>query len=354
MTYAFSRSLHLLRQRNINAPVCPNALVCPFSPTQRLTQAQVNALRPDPTRGNVYQMESSGYSQAQMLAVGFRSNLHPRINLNGGYTLSFAEGDTDSLSSPRFVINSIGFPAYSYDLSNEYAPSAFNARHSLFLVGSVGLPLGFRLNTILFASTGRRFNITAGEDRNYDALFFERPTFAQLANRCQELGLTESYCDIAGQDPNAIIPRNYGRGPGSFNMNMNLSKTFGFGGSKNRAAAASTNDQPQPGAQTPGNRGGGGGNRRAGGGGGGGPVRQGGGGPGGFFGGGGDTGKPYNLTLGVNVQNIFNTVNLSTPVGSLTSPSFGRSRSTGGGFGFFGGGGGSANRRVDLTMRFSW
>jgi hypothetical protein len=58
--------------------------------------------------------------------------------------------------------------------------------------------------------------------------------------------------------------------------------------------------------------------------------------------------------LSVNVQNLFNTVNLGTPVGSLTSPSFGRSRSTGGGFGFFGGGGGSANRRIDLQARFSW
>jgi hypothetical protein len=75
--------------------------------------------------------------------------------------------------------------------------------------------------------------------------------------------------------------------------------------------------------------------------------------PPGFFGGGSES-KPYNLTIGVNVVNLFNNVNFSTPVGSLTSPSFGRPRSTGGGFGFFGGGGGSANRRVELSMRFSW
>lgn len=349
-TYTMSRSYHLLRQRNINAPVCPDIIACP----RGLTTTQVRALRPDSTRDNVYQVESSGYSNTQLLAIGLRSNLSPRISINGGYTLSFAKGDTDSLNSPRFQVNTVGFPAYSYDLSDEYAPSAFNARHSLFLVGSVGLPMGFRLNTIVFTSSGRRFNITSGEDRNYDLLFFERPTFRELANRCQQLGLNAPYCDLSGiDDPNAIIPRNYGRGPASFNVNMNLSKTFGFGGPKS-TPAATTNDQPgnQPGATPQGNRRNGGGNRPGGGGNrpGGGPGFGGG---GGFFGGGGETPKPYNLTLSLNVQNLFNNVNFSSPVGSLTSSSFGRSRSTGGGFGFFGGGG-SANRRVDLQLRFSW
>ena len=60
---------------------------------------------------------------------------------------------------------------------------------------------------------------------------------------------------------------------------------------------------------------------------------------------GGDARKPYQLTVGINVTNLFNTVNFSNPVSSLSSPSFGQYRSTGGGFGFFGGGGGgSANR----------
>ncbi|MBS1792621.1 MAG: carboxypeptidase regulatory-like domain-containing protein [Acidobacteria bacterium] len=345
-TYTMSKSLHLLRTRNINAPVCPNIQVCPST----LTTSQIQLLRPDPTTGNVYQIESSGYSNTQMLAIGVRANINPKVSINGGYTLSFAKGDTDSLTSPRFAVNTVGFPAYSYDLSSEYAPSAFNARHSVFLFGSVGLPFGFRMSSMVFASTGRPFNITSGVDTNRDSLFFERPTFTELANRCQVLGLTNSWCDISGvaNPDTTTIPRNYGRGPGSLTVNMNLSRTFGFGGPKKSTVA--TNNQSGQGNQNDGgrrNNGGGGGNR----GGGGGPMMMGGG--GGFFGG-GDNSKPYNLTLGINVQNLFNNVNLSSPVGSLTSPSFGRSRSTGGSFGFFGGGGGSANRRVELSMRFSW
>ena len=71
---------------------------------------------------------------------------------------------------------------------------------------------------------------------------------------------------------------------------------------------------------------------------------------------GGDNRKPYNLNLSVNFNNLFNTVNYSTPVGNLSSGRFGEYTSTSGGFGGFGGFGGSnsANRRIDLSVRFSW
>ena len=353
-TFTVSRSLHLLRTRNINAPQCPDQITCP----QGLTSAQIQARRPDPSAGNIHQIESSGYSNTQLFLLGFRSNFHRRFSLNGGYTLTHSKGDTDSLNSPRMVVNSVGFPAYSYDLSSEYGPSAFVARHSLFLFGSMTLPWNIRANPVIIASSGRPFNITSGTDVNYDALFFERPTYAQLANRCAQLNLSNPFCDVSGitNPETTIIPRNYGRGPGTFIVNLNLSRTFGFGGSKASAARGGSPSGQQTadnsGGGPGGNRGGGGGRR--GGGGGPGMVMMGGG--GGFFGGGGgETPKPYNLTLGINFQNLLNTVNLSSPVGTLTSPSFGRSLSTGGGFGFFGGGGGgSANRRVDLSVRFSW
>jgi len=346
-TFTQSRSLHTLRTRNINAPVCPTIAACPLG----LTAAQVQARRPDPTQGNIYLIESSGYSNSQFLNFNLRSTINTRFTVNGGYTLSYAKGDTDSLNSPRFTVNTVGFPAYSYDTSNEYAPSAFNSRHSIFLVGSATLPWGFRANTIVIASTGRRFNITSGTDSNYDSLFFDRPTYSAVASKCQQLGLSADWCDISGisNPESTIIPRNYGKGPGTVSVNLNLSKTFGFGGKKQDAtSSASGGNAPRAGdggGQRPG--GGGGGNR-----GGGGPM-MGGGGMGGMFGG-GDNRNPYNLTFGVNIQNLLNNVNLNSPVGSLTSPSFGRSRSTGGGFGGFGGGGGSANRRIDLSVRFNW
>ena len=348
VTFVVSRTLHSIRLRNINAPVCPNNQVCPTG----LTSAQVQALRPNPAAGNVYEYESSGYSNSQRLNFSFNSRLSTKINIFSNYSLSFQKSNVDFG----------GFPAYSYDLTGEYASSAFNARHSVVLGGSIGLPYGFRMSPFVIISSGRRFNITSGVDANYDSQFNERPTYTALFATCQKLSLTNAFCNSNGiSNVNDIIPRNYGQGPGSFNMNMNLSKTISFGGSKAKVA-----DNGQGGGR---GNGGGGGNR--GGGGGGGPqmVMVGGGGGGGggmagMFGGGGDANKKYSLTFGMNVTNILNHVNQSNPTSSLTSPSFGKSISSGGGgFGFFGGGGGgggfggggsSANRKVDLSLRFSW
>jgi hypothetical protein len=61
----------------------------------------------------------------------------------------------------------------------------------------------------------------------------------------------------------------------------------------------------------------------------------------------------YNLTLSVNARNMLNHVNLGNPISNLSSPLFGQSTSLGGGGGF-GGGGASANRRLDLSLRFTF
>ena len=99
----------------------------------------------------------------------------------------------------------------------------------------------------------------------------------------------------------------------------------------------------------------GGGGERGGGGGGG--RGGGGGGFGGGFGGFGQVGGGgHKYTLGVTLQatNIFNHVNLANPIGALNSGFFGESLnsvSTGQGLG---GGGVTGNRRIQLTLRFTY
>src|SRR5205814_9768323 len=100
--------------------------------------------------------------------------------------------------------------------------------------------------------------------------------------------------------------------------------------------------------------GGGGGPRAGGGGGGGGPQMMMMGGPGGA-----SAPQKYSLTASVNFQNIINRVNLSNPVGNLSSPFFGQSLGLAGSFGGFGGGGGggstgAGNRRIYLNLRFTF
>ncbi|HLK35048.1 MAG TPA: hypothetical protein VKT29_18265 [Terriglobales bacterium] len=65
----------------------------------------------------------------------------------------------------------------------------------------------------------------------------------------------------------------------------------------------------------------------------------------------GGTERRYALTLGVEAQNIFNNVNLGTPVGTLNSQLFGRSLELADSPYS---GEGDTNRRIDLRLSFSF
>ncbi|MDQ6785785.1 MAG: carboxypeptidase regulatory-like domain-containing protein [Acidobacteriota bacterium] len=344
-----SRTIHQLRTRNINAPVCGFVSIC-----SSLTSPQIQLLRPDPAQGNIYEYEANGVSNQQQLIFNASSQLSRKVTLNANYRFGLAKSNTDGGNSGG------NFPAYSYDFSGEYGNSIQDIRHFFSMYGSFQLPWKVRMSPIIIARSGVPFNIVTGVDTNRDSQFTERPTFAQLNSACVQRGLTNSFCDISGiSNTAAVIPRNYGRGPSFFSVNLNFTKTVGFG--KSRAQVARRTDRQAPssageGANRPNNNDGGGRGGRPNAGLGGEGRREGGGGfGGGAFGGASD--KPYNLTFGLQISNLFNRANFNAPVGNLNSNRFGQFTSiVGGGFGGFGGfgGNGAANRRVDLTMRFSF
>jgi hypothetical protein len=328
-TYVKSQTNNVIRQLNINAPMCQTQFNCE------------GATLPYPTSGPIYQYDSSGTLKTDRLNFNVRSNFNPKYSIFANYSLGFTNNDTDG-----------GFPAYSYDLTDEWGRASFDTRHSFVVGGNFNAPWGVSFSPFINYNSGRAFNIITGVDSNGDRQYTERPTFAQLGARCAALGLTYSYCDVSDYDPNEIIPRNFGRAPQFINVNLRVSKTFGFGKTEGSSAG-------NAGGQGGGNRGGGRGAGGPGGGGGGGRqmVMMGGGG-GGMFGGGNER-KPYNLNLSINFNNLLNKVNFGAPTSNLASGRFGQYTSTSSGFGGFGPGGGgfgggSANRRIELQARFSW
>jgi hypothetical protein len=246
--------------------------------------------------------------------------------------LNYARGDTDGAGT---------FPANSYNLSSEWGPTMFDVRHRLFLGGAVSAPFGVSFNPFVTASSGRPFNITTGRDNNGDTIFTDRPAFATDPNAP---GVTNTPWGLFNPNPQpgeTLIPRNYGRGPNQFSFNLRMSRTWGFG-----SRGESSADEPMGPPPT----------MRAGRGGpGGGPPGGGfigrGGPPPGIFG--AASGKKYSLTLSISARNLFNFVNLSAPVGNLSSPLFGQSLSLAGGFGPMGSSAAS-NRRIDLQLRFTF
>lgn len=334
-TFINSRSLHLLRARNINAPL-PGTFVLGVAGS---------GVRPFGDLSNIYQYESSGRLNQNQLLLGIGNRLNRTFSIFARYSLSKAESDTDGAGS---------FPANQYDLGSEWGRASFDVRHRFIVGGTINAPWGLRLNPLIMWTSGRPFNITTGRDTNGDSLFTERPAFATDLTKPGVVVTRFGAFDTNPSPGQELIPRNYGDGPAFFNVNLGLSRTFGFGGSRETAANAAG----QNGGGQGGGRGRGGMGAGAGGGG-----RRGGGGGGGFGGGGGGRGgggassdSRFNLTFSVQVQNLLNTTNEGTPVGNLSSPLFGESLSTAGGFGGGGGGGNPAagNRRIIGQIRFSF
>lgn len=354
------RIQHVIRARDINAPI-----------------PGTNGVRPFGNVGEIYQYESSGKFNQNQLFIGFNNRFSRALTFFSSYSLSKTTNDTDGQGGALF-------PANSYDLTGEFGRAAFDVRHRFTFAGTINLPWQqVSLNPFIIVSSGAPFNITTGQDTNGDRLFTERPSFAPVGVDCNNPA-ANIVCTPFGNfnlrpaPGEALIPRNFGQGPGFVSINMRISKTWNFGAIHSSSAANQRNQEgqtAQAGRGGAGGRGGvGGGVPRIPGAGGGGGGIGGGGGPRGGGGGlaalggppsgGGAEAKRYSMQFSLNFQNILNHVNLSAPNGNLSSPFFGQSLSLNGGFGGFGGpggggggiggGSGAGNRKVTAQVRFNF
>ena len=331
INFTNSRGLHLLRSRDINAPL-PNTYTGPGT-----------GVRPFGGNQEIYLFESTGILNQNQVFVNIRTQATRNISLFGGYFLNFAKSNTDSAN---------GFPADQYDLTDEYGRASIDSRHRMIVGGSVSSYWGLRFSPFINARSGGPFNIYESRDLYGDTLLnTARPAFASNPNAPGLISTPYGLFDPNPKPGETIIPRNYGDGPGMFSVNLRVSKTFGFGPERNRGGASASaggggGDHGPMGA--PGGGFGGGGRGPAGGG------RGGRGGGGGGGGGGGDatTSRRYNLTLSVNARNLFNTNNAGPYIGDITSPLFGTSNRLAGGFGAEANP--ANNRRIEFGLRFAF
>jgi hypothetical protein len=304
-TFIRSRMLHVLRSRNINAPFLD-------TPTSSIG---TNIVRPLGDVGNIYQVESSGRFDQNQLIISVNNRLTKKLTMFSTYVLNRAKSDTNGAQS---------FPAYQYELENEYGRSLFDIHHSVTAGGTITAPWGIYLNPLIIYRSSAPFNITTGRDTNGDTLFTERPAFATDLTKPGVLITRFGAFDPTPGPGEQIIPRNFGVGPGFFSINLRVSKTFRFkdkaGGvrmaTQNRASGGQESQRPSPSAFV--------------------------------------VEKRYALTVAAQVQNFLNHPNLGPTIGNLTSPSFGQSISTAGNFGTGVSNAGAGNRRIELQLRLSF
>lgn len=146
--YQYQRGVHLLHGRNLNAPL-------------------PGIGRPDPTAGNITNVESSAYSSGHRLMV----NVGPAKFVQGlfwsvNYLLMKNTNEADSPFS---------LPSDNFNLRADRGPAANDLRHLISGFVSKRLPMGFNISTVFQATSALPYNITTGFDDNEDTVINDRP-----------------------------------------------------------------------------------------------------------------------------------------------------------------------------------
>jgi hypothetical protein len=219
--YLGSRGRNLRISRNINQPVGgarPFPSVSASSP-----------ILPGATLGNITQVESSGFSSYQGAFVSVSKRLSRGLQFDTSYTWSKSL-DTNSLNSNGFAVQD------AYDISNEYGPSDFDARHrfvvsATYLLPFTGHPLtrGWQVATIVQAQSGNPVNVVTTSASINGMPNTVRP---DLIGPIRVVGSVDQWFDpsaFAAVNRFGNLGRNAVVGPAFRNTDLSVMKTVRFG-----------------------------------------------------------------------------------------------------------------------------
>ncbi len=327
LTYVNSHGGRQFLTNDINAPL----------PGTYNPQIPGSGVYPLGSPNAVFQVESSGRYNQDELIVNVNSRLSNAVSLFGSYVYNRALSNTDYSPPPQNTdfnpaigYGGVGvgtFRANPYSMDGEYGPAATDIRNQGTFGGSLRTVGGMLFSPLLIMDSGAPFNITVGQDLYGDTLFNGRPGIPINASRP---GLVPTAYGLLDPNPipgEAVLPRNFGRGPGLILANLRISKTFSFGPAGEGSAPGAGGRRPQ---QGPFNLGGSGGSS--------------------------STGHLYNLTVSMSIRNIVNHNNPGPIIGNIASPLFGRANQPYGATSLGGTGFSESadNRRLELQIRFNF
>lgn len=201
-TYDFQREYHKLRTRNLNAPFDATR---PGPPQACSAATPADAcIKPDPDRGNVINLESTGNDVRHNIRLSARKRFSIfNASLNYQYQRQYGDvlGGAGTLASD------------SWNLRHDWGNSP-NPRHQVNTTVNARLPLGLFLTGTMRFNSRRYYTMTTGSDDNRDSNVNDRPD---------------------GVGPNTL------EGPRYLNFDFNLSKAFFFGGSKGATSGMNAN-----------------------------------------------------------------------------------------------------------------
>jgi hypothetical protein len=183
--YIGNRGINVFRSIDANAPV-PGSV-----------------FRPNPTLGQVREMQSDGYLKGNALELTFRGKLNKYFSGQVQYSFSRTDNNTSGITF---------FPADSYNAAADWGRADTDRLHKFDLLASTQAVKYFTLGVALSLYSGKPVNITTGGDDNHDGILIDRP---------------------------AGTARNTMPGPGTISLDLNLSHDFPLSKAKKEAKVLS-------------------------------------------------------------------------------------------------------------------
>jgi hypothetical protein len=182
-------------------------------------------LRPDPSLNQVELLESTGNSFYHGGIFALNYLLNRQAQFRASYTLAkFIDEGTTNTASPQDL----------RDRRGERSLSLQDQRHRFVFSGLFQLPrLRLELAPIFSIGSSRPFNIGAGFDRNLNDIENDRPNLVNSLPRPvwrkpgdRDADEVKNALVLAPLGSSGNLPRNYGRGPGTFSFNLRVSRRF--------------------------------------------------------------------------------------------------------------------------------
>jgi hypothetical protein len=155
-----------------------------------------SSLRPNPSLGQVREIQQDGYLKGNALEVTFRGKLGRYFSGQVQYTLSRTNNNTSGITF---------FPANSYDAAADWGLSDNDRLHKFDMLATTQVVRFFSLGVALSLYSGKPVNIATGGDDNHDGILNDRPSG---------------------------VARNTMDGPGLIDLDLNLSHDFPLSKSK--------------------------------------------------------------------------------------------------------------------------
>ena len=205
VAYDRKREVHRGRARNINAPL---DITSPIPASCKPGQTAATCVRPDPTRGNIINLEPSGSESAQ----SWRFNVRERFSIftvTANYNNAWSWLDVTPLSNYGNAGAQGGFGPDGLNMDNYNLRAdwtlIFTPRHQVNATVNAQLPFGVFLTETMNWRSSMRYTVMTGKDDNQDTSVNDRP-------------------------PGAM--RNGAIGPRFLAFNFNISKAFFLGAAK--------------------------------------------------------------------------------------------------------------------------